>query len=98
MPRNIFRDTPQAYATDHKAIEIARKMVDAKWDKNMSKIQRRYVYSPFNHSENLQDQERSVQLFSTLGDQDHLYWAINFFNTIKEHGRFPHRDSILGRK
>lgn len=97
VPRNIFRDTPQAYATDDRALVVARKMIQAKWDKNMPNIQRRYVYSPFNHSEKLPDQETSVRLFTELGEADHLYWAKSFYNTIKQHGRFPHRDHILGR-
>lgn len=97
VPRNIFRDQPQAYETDPKALEIAKKIVDNGWDKDQPSIIRRYIYSPFNHSENLDDQERSVQLFTKLGDSQHLYWAKNFYDIIKVHGRFPHRDRILGR-
>lgn len=97
VPRNIFRDTPQAYATDEKALEVAKKIVDKGWDKEQPAIIRRYIYSPFNHAENVQDQERSVELFTELGDPEHLYWAQNFHSVIKNHGRFPHRDRILGR-
>lgn len=98
VPRNIFRDTPQAYATDAKALDIANKVVEKGWDKNQPAIVRRYIYSPFNHSESIDDQKRSVVLFKQLGDPNHLYWAEKFYNTIKEHGRFPHRDKILNRK
>ena len=97
VPRNIFRDKPQAYETDKQALEVAGKIVDQGWDKEQPSIIRRYIYSPFNHSENIEDQKRSVELFSELGDPEHLYWAKNFFATIKTHGRFPHRDRILGR-
>lgn len=97
VPRNIFRDTPQAYATDNKALEIAKKIVDNGWDENQPAIVRRYIYSPFNHSENLDDQKRSVELFTKLGEREHLHWAQNFYETIKNYGRFPHRDKILGR-
>jgi uncharacterized protein (DUF924 family) len=98
VPRNIFRNTPEAYATDSKALEFAKIAVDKGWDKGMPNIQRRYIYSPFNHSENLEIQKRSVQLFTELGDSQHLFWAKSFYDTIKKYGRFPHRDLILGRK
>ncbi|KAL1980558.1 hypothetical protein VTN96DRAFT_3964 [Rasamsonia emersonii] len=97
VPRNIFRGTPQAYATDSKAIAVARYAVDKGWDKHLPTIQRRYMYSPFNHSENLADQEMSLKLFTELGDSKHLYWARNFYDQIKQNGRFVHRDPILGR-
>lgn len=97
VPRNIFRDTPQAYATDGNALEIAKKIVDNGWDRNQPPIVKRYMYSPFNHSENIEDQKRSVELFTKLGEADHLHWAQHFYNTIRTHGRFPHRDKILGR-
>ncbi|KAJ5114909.1 hypothetical protein NUU61_000668 [Penicillium alfredii] len=97
VPRNIFRGTPQAYATDSKAVSIARIAVDHGWDKEFPDIQKRYIYSPFNHSENLKDQELSVILFTDLGDSYHLHWAKNFHEQIKQDGRFTHRDHILGR-
>ncbi|CUM67166.1 uncharacterized protein PRCAT00004859001 [Priceomyces carsonii] len=98
VPRNIFRDTPRAYATDDRALEIAEDVVQRGWDKEQPPTVRRYIYSPFNHSENLDIQKRSLELFTELGDPTHLYWATDFYNTIKKYGRFPHRDAILGRK
>ncbi|OQD83258.1 hypothetical protein PENANT_c017G03203 [Penicillium antarcticum] len=97
VPRNIFRDKPQAYATDEKAVSVARVAVGEGWDKNMPSIQRRYIYSPFNHSENLQHQEMSVKLFTDLGDPYHLQFATDFRRQIKRDGRFKHRDQIFGR-
>ncbi|KAE8371511.1 hypothetical protein BDV26DRAFT_126432 [Aspergillus bertholletiae] len=97
VPRNIFRDTPQAYATDPQAIAVARYAVEQGWDKNLPAIQRRYIYSPFNHSEDLEDQEMSLRLFTELGDSYHLHWARNYRDQIKRDGRFVHRDRILGR-
>lgn len=97
VPRNIFRDKAQAYATDDMAVAVARKVVERGWDKEQPTIIRRYIYSPFNHSENIEDQKRSVELFTELGDGNHLYWAKNFYDTILAHGRFPHRDRVLGR-
>ncbi|KAH8694204.1 hypothetical protein BGW36DRAFT_384544 [Talaromyces proteolyticus] len=97
VPRNIFRGSAKAYATDGKAVEIARYAVDQKWDKDMPDIQKRYMYSPFNHSENLHDQERSLALFTELGDPYHMRWARDFYEQIKRDGRFKHRDAILKR-
>lgn len=97
VPRNIFRNTPQAYATDDKALSVAKYAVAKGWDKSMPEICRRYLYSPFNHSENLSDQKMSVKLFTELGDAHHLHWAKDFYEQIKTNGRFVHRDRFLGR-
>lgn len=97
VPRNIFRGTPQAYATDAKALAVAREVVQQRWDKGFPIIQRRYLYSPFNHSEDLKDQEVSVGLFRELGDAEHLKWATAYYEQIKRDGRFRHRDQALGR-
>jgi uncharacterized protein (DUF924 family) len=98
VPRNIFRDTPQAYATDSKAVSVSRYAIEQGWDKGLPNIQRRYMYSPLNHSEDLKDQELSVKLFTELGDPEHLKWAKNFHDQIKRYGRFRHRDHILRNK
>jgi uncharacterized protein (DUF924 family) len=97
VPRNIFRGTPQAYATDSKALTVARYAIEQNWDKRLPTIQRRYMYSPFNHSEDMKDQEDSVKLFTELGDSYHLQYAKDFRDQIKRNGRFTHRDRILGR-
>lgn len=99
VPRNIFRGSPRAYAMDNKAVAVARYAVLGRgWDRNMPSILRRYMYSPFNHSEDLRDQEVSVRLFTELGDGYHLHWARSFYEQIKRDGRFKHRDAVLGRK
>ncbi|KAJ5291920.1 hypothetical protein N7478_001171 [Penicillium angulare] len=97
VPRNIFRDKPEAYGTDSKAVSVARYAIGQGWDKRLPNIQRRYMYSPFNHSEDLNDQELSVKLFTEMGDRYHLSFAESFYDQIKENGRFKHRDVILGR-
>lgn len=97
VPRNIFRGTPQAYATDSMALSIAQYAIDKGWDQSFPTVQRRYMYSPFNHSEDLRDQEVSVRLFTELGDPYHLRWALDFHEQIKRDGRFTHRDRVLGR-
>ncbi|KAL4941683.1 hypothetical protein BDV06DRAFT_222891 [Aspergillus oleicola] len=71
VPRNILRGTPQAYATDAKAVTVARYAVDKGWDRRLPDVQRRFFYSPFNYSEDLEDQETSVRLFTELGHPYH---------------------------
>lgn len=97
VPRNVFRGTPSAYATDAQAVSVARYAIAQGWDKGLPAIQKRYMYSPFNHSEELNDQKFSLKLFTELGDSHHLHWAKNFHDQIKRNGRFTHRDEILGR-
>ena len=98
VPRNIFRGTPRAYATDEKAREVARRAVlDKGLGRGLPGAMRRYLYSPFNHSEDRRDQEISVSLFTELGDPTHLFWARRFCEDVKRDGRFVHRDGILGR-
>ncbi|KAJ5797584.1 uncharacterized protein N7503_006880 [Penicillium pulvis] len=65
VPRNIIRGAPQAYATDHKAVSVARYAIDRKWDKKLPDIQKRCMYSPFKHSENIDDQELSPKIHSS---------------------------------
>ncbi|KAJ5718270.1 hypothetical protein N7488_003916 [Penicillium malachiteum] len=67
VPRNIFRGAPKAYETDSKAVSIARYAIEQVWDDGLPDIQKRYMYSPFNHSEDIRDQELSVNLFTQLG-------------------------------
>ncbi|KAJ5267387.1 hypothetical protein N7478_010195 [Penicillium angulare] len=97
VPRNIFPNTPQAYRTDAKAVSVARFAMGQGWDKGLPNIKKRYMYSPFNHSEDLKDQEMSVKLFTEMGDAYHISFAENYYEQIKRNGRFMHRDSILKR-
>jgi uncharacterized protein (DUF924 family) len=101
MPRNMFRDTPQAFATDPQALAIAEKAVVHGLDRQLLFVQRWFMYLPFEHSENLVDQRQSVQLFSQLEEdpdsQEAISYAIRHRQVIEQFGRFPHRNRILGR-
>ena len=72
FPRNMFRGTPKAFATDAKALLIAKEALHKGFDIILSPIKRRFIYLPFEHSENLQDQKKSVLLFKTMQDVDPL--------------------------
>jgi uncharacterized protein (DUF924 family) len=97
MPRNMYRGTPLAFATDGLALREATRALEAGADSDLSVDQRVFIYLPFEHSENLVDQTRSVALFTDLGDANYLDYAIRHREVIRKFGRFPHRNAILGR-
>jgi uncharacterized protein (DUF924 family) len=97
VPRNIHRGTPLAFATDAKALALARLAVDRGLDTGFETDERLFLYLPFEHSEQLADQERSVALFRALGDANYLDYAIRHRDVIARFGRFPHRNAVLGR-
>lgn len=95
--RNMFRDTPRAFAFDDKARAVAEQALDRGLDRDLSQNERLFLYLPFEHSESLADQERSVSLFKELGHEDYARYAIAHRDIIARFGRFPHRNGILGR-
>lgn len=99
FPRNVYRNTPRAFATDDKAREIAELALARQFDAGMDKDDRLFFYLPFEHSENLDDQNRAVGLFEQGGDDpEGLDFAIRHRDIIERFGRFPHRNAILGRE
>lgn len=98
VPRNIHRGTAAAFATDTKALALARLAVDRGFDQDMTLHERLFLYLPFEHAEDLADQERSVALFRALGEPTYLDYAIRHRDVIARFGRFPHRNAILGRQ
>lgn len=98
IPRNIFRDSAHSYATDPLALHYASRAIDAGHDAKVDAELRMFLYLPFEHSEAMADQERSVALFEALGNQHVLDYAIAHRDVIERFGRFPHRNAELGRK
>jgi len=97
FPRNMFRGHADQFATDHLALAIAKAAVDRGFDEQLEPQERSFLYMPFQHSENLADQKRSLLLFTALGDADQLGYAVKHHDVIERFGRFPHRNAILGR-
>ena len=97
FPRNMFRGHADAYSTDHIALAIAKEAIALGFDKELASEERKFLYMPFQHSENLDDQNRAVLLFTELGDQHQLGYAKHHREIIERYGRFPHRNAILGR-
>jgi uncharacterized protein (DUF924 family) len=97
FPRNMFRGHAEQFATDPLALGIARVSVDRHLDDQLEPAERPFLYMPFQHSENLADQRRSLVLFTALGDDYLLGYAQKHHDVIGRFGRFPHRNAILGR-
>ena len=97
LPRNMYRGTPLAFATDGLALREARLAIEAGADIGLGVDQRAFLYIPFEHSENLVDQTLSLTLYTALGDAEYLDFAIRHCEIIRQFGRFPHRNAILGR-
>jgi uncharacterized protein (DUF924 family) len=97
LPRNMFRGSHRAFATDAKALEIAEAVVARGLDTGLSKDERHFCYLPFEHAEDAQAQARCVTLMSGLGDPELTKWAEAHKLIIDRFGRFPHRNAVLGR-
>ncbi len=97
LPRNMYRDDPRAFATDPEALAIARDAVARGFDRDLSPEERKFLWMPFQHSEDPEMQARSVELFRGLGDERSLRFALRHQEIVLRFGRFPHRNAILGR-
>ncbi|HEV8110785.1 MAG TPA: DUF924 family protein [Burkholderiales bacterium] len=101
FPRNMFRGTRRAFATDALALEAARHAVAHGFDRDLFPVERLFVYLPFEHSEVLADQDRSCELtraLDTYPETNDVYrYALLHRDIIVRFGRFPHRNAILGR-
>ena len=98
VPRNVFRDSAHAFATDSLALHVARRTLDAGFDAQVDPALRFFFYLPFEHSEAIDDQDRAVELFTVLGNADLLGYANAHRDVIARFGRFPHRNAAFGRR
>ena len=97
FPRNMFRNSARAFATDPLAREVATRAIARGFDSQVAVPERGFFYLPFEHSETPADQERSVALNRASGDTDALKWAELHADIIRRFGRFPQRNAVLGR-
>jgi uncharacterized protein (DUF924 family) len=97
FPRNLFRGHAQSFATDSKARDIAVRAIDNGFDQAMTVNERVFLYLPFEHSEDMADQEKAVALIGALGDENYTSFAVAHRNVIEQFGRFPHRNAAFGR-
>jgi uncharacterized protein (DUF924 family) len=96
FPRNMFRGQARTFASDPLARAIASRAILNGFD-GVFPDMRGFFYLPFEHSEDLADQERGLTLYKAAGDADGLKWAGVHADIIRRFGRFPHRNAVLGR-
>ena len=97
IPRNVFRGSGHAFASDGLARQYATQALAAGFDAASEPALRMFFYLPFEHSEAMADQDRAVALFTALGDGELLRYARAHREVIVRFGRFPHRNAALGR-
>lgn len=97
FPRNLCRGSADAFAADAKARAIADAAIGRCFDRAYPTSVKKFFYLPFEHSEDIADQQRCIDLMMACGDQDGLFWAFQHMELIRRFGRFPHRNEVLGR-
>jgi uncharacterized protein (DUF924 family) len=97
FPRNMFRGEARAFATDPLARAVAAGAIVRGFDSQVPPEMQGFFYLPFQHSEDLADQERGIAFYKAIGDLENLKWAEVHADIIRRFGRFPHRNSVLGR-
>lgn len=95
--RNMFRNDARAFAADEKARGIAARALTRGFDAAIPDL-RSFFFLPFEHSEDMADQELALRLYKAAGDADGLKWAELHADIIRRFGRFPHRNAVLGRQ
>lgn len=97
FPLHMFRGKAESYSTGEKALEVAADAIARGFDRKLERNYLPFLYMPFMHSENIDDQDRSVALFEAAGLKDNLRFARHHCELIRRFGRFPHRNAILDR-
>ena len=97
FPLNMFRGTAKSFTSEAKGRDVARRAIDQVFDQKIDAAHLAFLYLPFMHSEDLADQDLSVQLFGTAGLENNLRFAQHHREIVRRFGRFPHRNIILGR-
>ncbi len=95
--RNVWRDTPRAFAQDALALALAQELVQRGDDAQLGLAQRRFAYMPYMHSESLLVHQEALRLFALPGLEDNLQFEQRHLAILERFGRYPHRNAILGR-
>jgi len=96
--RNMYRGKPEAFRCDPLALVLARQAVELGLAQELPPVRRAFLYMPFMHSEEAQDHEQAVVLFSEPGLEPNLAFELRHKAIIDRFGRYPHRNAILGRE
>ena len=97
FPRNMFRGDARAFATDEVSLELAKRAIADGFDEKLTRDQRVFLYMPFQHSEDRDDQARGIALYAMLGKPANLDFALRHQAVVDRFDRFPHRNALLGR-
>ena len=105
--RNVFRGTAEAFSADAAALEAARSLIDSGRDEELPWVYRAFLHLPFEHSEDVEDQRRCVELCRAAAQEapaewrelmaGYIQWAEDHLAVVERFGRFPHRNQVLGR-
>jgi len=98
FPLNMFRGKPDSFSTEHLAVGVSLEAVTRKQDRELPRTRVAFLYMPLMHSETLSHQELSVELFRKAELEENLRFATHHRDLIRRFGRFPHRNTILGRE
>jgi uncharacterized protein (DUF924 family) len=96
--RNVYRDTPRAFAQDALALALAQELVASGQDRSLPLVQRGFAYMPYMHSESALVHAQAEVLFNQPGMEDTLRFELRHQAIIERFGRYPHRNAILGRE
>lgn len=96
--RNMYRDTPGAFASDTLALVLAQEAIRRKLDAELNASQKAFLYMPFMHSESAEIHEIALYLFDQEGLEDNYNFEVKHKEIIDRFGRYPHRNKILGRE
>ncbi len=95
--RNVYRDTPRAFAQDALALALAQELVASGQDRSLPLAQRIFAYMPYMHSESALAHAQAVALFAQPGMESNLDFELRHKAIIDRFGRYPHRNAVLGR-
>ena len=98
FPLNMFRGKVESFEGERPSLEVAQRAIENGFDQQLEGAHKAFLYLPFMHSEDMDHQDRSVELFSKAGLKDNLHWAKHHRGIVQRFGRFPHRNAILGRE
>lgn len=98
LPLNMFRGKTKSFSTEAQSRDVARAAIDKGFDQELTVPRKSFLYMPFMHSENIDDQALSLKLFDQPGLEDNLRFARHHYGIVERFGRFPHRNKILGRE
>ncbi len=97
FPLNMFRGSVESYSTEARAREVARTAIERGLDGGLQAERKAFLYLPFMHSEDLEDQRLALRLFDQPGLESNLRFARHHHDIVARFGRFPHRNAALGR-